>query len=61
MNTIVAAIRVSINGGNHKASGTNPKAEAMSEIEWATVNEVTTMMSGRSRRAPGTPPASAGG
>ena len=50
MKTIVAAISVSISGGNHSASGTKPNAEAISVIECATVNDVTMMMSGRSRR-----------
>src|ERR1700716_1606625 len=47
---MVTAISVSISGGNHSASGTNPRAEAISEIECPTVNDVTMTMSGRSRR-----------
>ena len=35
----MTAISVSISGGNHSASGTKPKAEAISEIECATVND----------------------
>ena len=38
---MVTAISVSISGGNQSASGTKPKAAAISEIECATVNEVT--------------------
>ena len=48
--TMVTAISVSISGGNHSASGTKPNAEAISEIECATVNDVTMITSGRSRR-----------
>ncbi len=44
MNTMVAAIRVSISGGNHSASGARPNAEANSVIECATVNAVTMMI-----------------
>jgi len=47
---MVTAISVSMSGGNQSASGTNPKAEAISEIECPTVNAVTMMTSGRSRR-----------
>src|SRR6266481_8768501 len=47
---MVTAISVSTSGGNQSASGTNPNAEAISEIECPTVNEVTMMISGRSRR-----------
>ena len=35
------AIRVSISGGNHSASGPRPYAEAISVNECATVNDVT--------------------
>src|SRR5437016_9358601 len=47
---MVTAISVSMSGGNQSASGTNPKAEEISEIECPTVNAVTMMTSGRSRR-----------
>src|SRR5262249_33054548 len=47
---MVTAISVSMSGGKQSASGTNPKAEAIREIECPTVNEVTMMTSGRSRR-----------
>ena len=47
---MVAAISVSTSGGNQSASGTKPSAAAASEIECATVNEVTMTTSGRSRR-----------
>ena len=47
---MVIAISVSTSGGNQSASGTKPKAEAISEIECPTVNAVTMMTSGRSRR-----------
>src|SRR6266487_250843 len=47
---MVTAISVSMSGGNQSASRTNPKAEAISEIECPTVNAVTMMTSGRSRR-----------
>ena len=50
ISTMVAAISISISGGNHSASGAKPNAEANSVIEWAIVNEVTMMISGRSRR-----------
>ena len=42
--------RVSTSGGNHSASGARSKAEAISVIECATVNAVTTSTSGRKRR-----------
>ena len=42
------AIRVSTRGGNQSASGPKPKADAMSVIECATVNEVTTRTRARS-------------
>ena len=44
------AISVSMSGGNHSASGASSKAEAISVIECATVNAVTTTTSGRKRR-----------
>ena len=50
MYTMVIPINVSISGGNQRASGTKPKAEAMSEMECPTVNEVTMITSGRRRR-----------
>ena len=43
---MVAAISVSISGTNQSASGTKPKAAAISEIECASVNEVTRITSG---------------
>ena len=45
-----AAISVSISGGNHSASGAKLKADAISVIECATVNAVTTKTRGRNRR-----------
>ena len=47
---MVAAISVSISGRNQSASGTKPKAAAISEIEWASVKAVTRITSGRRRR-----------
>jgi hypothetical protein len=41
---MVTAISVSISNGNHSASGTKPNAEAISETECATVNDVTMIM-----------------
>ena len=50
MYRIETAINVSISGGNHSASGPRLKAEAISVIECATVNEVTMATKARNRR-----------
>ena len=50
MYRIETATSVSISGGNHRASGAKPRADAISVIEWATVNAVTTPTSGPKRR-----------
>ncbi len=49
MYTIETAISVSMSGGNQSAFGANPNADAISVIECATVNDVMTATSGRTR------------
>ena len=50
MYRIDSAISVSMSGANQSAVGARPRVDAMSVIECATVNDVMTAISGRSRR-----------